>query len=142
MSKPSPTSLCAALSPLSREVLELYAAALPEVRFPDLDLATLHALADEVRDAQDEVDRLEAELRDARDRVAQCNAALDARAERALAYARIYAEGNPALLEQVQAVRSFALAEHEPSTPKKRGRPRKAGAAHEGQLEVMEMAAE
>jgi len=129
------------LSLLAREVLDLYASALPEVRFPDLDLASLHTLADQLRDAQEEVDRLDAEARDARERVASCSAQLDARAERALAYARIYAEGKPELQELVSAVRAHSRQlETDSGAAKRRGRPRKAE-SHEGQLDVLESAA-
>ena len=137
MPKPNLT----ALSPLASEVLELYASALAEVRFPDLDLATLHTLADELRDAQQEVDRLDAEAHDARERVAACSAKLDARAERALAYARIFAEGKPELSALVGAVRPHGQPPPESGAPKRRGRPRRAE-AHEGQLDVLDSAAE
>jgi hypothetical protein len=129
------------LSPRSREILALYASALPEVRFPDLDLASLHASADQLREAEDEVDRLESELRDARELVASRNAALDMRAERALAYARIYAEGKPELQAQLSAVRVHAGNEGEAPSSRRRGRPRK-HETHEGQLHVLESAAE
>jgi predicted nucleic acid-binding Zn-ribbon protein len=137
MTKPHAIDSSAVLSPFAREVLELYASELSDVRFPDLDLAALRALASEVLAEQEEVDRLESEARDARERVAERSATLHARAERALSYARIYAEGNPSLSERVSAIRpqgpsQSALAQ------KKRGRPRK----DEAQLEVLERAAE
>ncbi|MEY4508880.1 MAG: hypothetical protein RLZZ450_1002 [Pseudomonadota bacterium] len=129
------------LSSRSREILELYASALPEVAFPDLDLASLHACADQLREAQDVVDRLESELHDARELVASQSAALDARAERALAYARIYAEGKPELQAAVSAIRPYGAHDGEAGATKRRGRPRK-HEAHEGQLDVLESAAE
>jgi hypothetical protein len=129
------------LSSRSREILELYASALPEVAFPDLDLASLHNAADQLRAAQDEVDRLESEVRDARELVASVSASLDARAERALAYARIYAEGKPELQAAVSAIRSSGTHDGEGAVTKRRGRPRK-NEAHESQLDVLESAAE
>lgn len=129
------------LSSRSREILELYASALPEVTFPDLDLASLHVAAEQLRAAQDEVDRLESEVRDARELVSSASAALDARAERALAYARIYAEGKPELQAAVSAIRSSSAHDGEGATTKRRGRPRKHD-AHEGQLDVLQSAAE
>ncbi|HEX5659419.1 MAG TPA: hypothetical protein VFX59_19625 [Polyangiales bacterium] len=122
-----------ALTPFSREVLELYASDLAEVRFPDLDLKALHAQAAEVDEAQHAVDDLEAQLLEARQRVSERNAALKTRAERALAYARIYAEGNHALSERIDAIRGTPA-----SAPKKRGRPSKSSA----QLDVLDNAAE
>lgn len=140
MTKPHAIEASAALSPFSRDVLELYASELSEVRFPDLDLAALQALAGEVHDAQEEADRLESELRDARERVAERSAAMHARAERALSYARIYAEGNAALGDRLAAIRAPGRSEAS-LAPKKRGRPRK-DASSEAQLEVLDTAAE
>lgn len=129
------------LSSRAREILELYASALPEVAFPDLDLASLHVSAEQLRTAQDEVDRLESELRDAREQLSALSSALDARAERALAYARIYAEGKPELQAAVSAVRAQGAHDAEGAATKRRGRPRKHD-VHESQLEVLESAAE
>jgi chromosome segregation ATPase len=140
MPKSDDSALNAPLSSLSRDVLELYATALADVRFPDLDLTTLRSLAAEVADAQQEVDRLESELRDAKERVGEHNAALDARAERALAYARIYAEGHPELKAQIAEIRPQASAERTAPLAKKRTKARKSG--DDGQLEVPELAAE
>ncbi len=130
-----PTQLPDALTPFSREVLELYASDLKDVRFPDLDLASLHALAAEVGDAQHEVDDLESQLLDAKQRVAERNATLLARAERALSYARIYAEDNDALSQRIERIRRPTASE----APKKRGRPAKSSPQ---QLDVLENAAE
>jgi hypothetical protein len=138
MTKPQAVDSSALLSPFAREVLELYANELAEVRFPDLDLAALRALATEVQDAQHEVDRLDAEVREAREQVAERSAALHARAERALSYARIFAEGNEELSARVAAIRKQAGGEPAPAS-KKRGRPRKESPA---QLDVLESAAE
>ncbi|MET0284046.1 MAG: hypothetical protein ABW352_06235 [Polyangiales bacterium] len=129
-------NLSGALTPFSREVLELYASELASVRFPDLDLPALQALAAEVGDAQGEVDDLEAQLLEARQRVAERNATLKARAERALAYARIYAEGNTTLSERIDAIRKPANPSE--AAPKKRGRPPK----QQTQLDVLDNAAE
>jgi hypothetical protein len=125
-----------ALTPFSREVLELYASELADVRFPDLDLEALRALADAVGEAQEAADAIEEQLAEARQRVAERNATLLARAERALSYARIYAEGNRALTTRIEAIRGTS----EPApTPKKRGRPPKSSPA---QLDVLDNAAE
>jgi hypothetical protein len=124
----------AALTPFSREVLELYASELADVRFPDLDLKSLHAQAAEVDEAQHAVDDLEAQLLEARQLVSERNAALRTRAERALSYARIYAEGNQALSARIDQISKPTKSE---SAPKKRGRP-----AKQTQLDVLENAAE
>jgi hypothetical protein len=123
-----------ALTPFSREVLELYASELADVRFPDLDLANLQELAAAVGAAQEEAEAIEAKLAEARQRVAEQNAALQTRAERALSYARIYAEGNAGLRTRIEKIRKPGPAE---GAPKKRGRPSK-----QTQLDVLDNAAE
>lgn len=140
MTKPHAIDSSAVLAPFARDVLELYANELSDVRFPDLDLASLRAAASEVLACQEEVDRLEAELRDAHECMAGRNAALHARAERAFAYARIYAEGNPELDERVAAIRPQG-ASSPAAAPKKRGRPKKES-AQQAELEALDAAAE
>lgn len=109
-----------------REVLQLYTDALAEVRFPDLDLGALEASAEQARAAQLAVERREAQLESARAELREQLEAMSGRAERALAYARIFAQTDPKLLERVEQVsgpQSSAPAT-EPR-PKRRGRPRK-----------------
>src|SRR4051794_11376878 len=81
----------------ARDVLALYSEALADVRFPDLDGAQLQSLAEGLCAAQVEVERLEHELEVARSLVRDQAARLSARADRALAYARVFAEGDAAL---------------------------------------------
>lgn len=112
--------------PFARQLMELYAEAMAEVRFPDLDLARLRAGEKELQAAQLELEQAEAALdavRALRDAQAQ---ALNQQAERALAYAKIFAAGDAEL-----AARLAELGRRQPSStggatqPRKRGRPAK-----------------
>jgi hypothetical protein len=108
----------------ARDVLELFSGPLKEVRFPDLDAALLARHAGAVEEAQREVSRIEDELSEARAVVADKAQALTVAAQRALAYARVYAEGKDELEARVSAV-----TERKPSASaepaKKRGRPKR-----------------
>ncbi|HTJ82257.1 MAG TPA: hypothetical protein VL400_11095 [Polyangiaceae bacterium] len=122
-----------ALDPSAAELLALFAGPLASVRFPDVDHATLDELATGV-------ERGHAEVEQARALLAAAEAAFDERkdellrrVQRAKAYARVYAEGNPELQARLDAIvlprpgtRPAADPRATPETaPKKRGRPRK-----------------
>lgn len=115
--------------PLAREVLALYRGPLAEVCFPDLDRVALDAAADELLDAQRVLEAAERALEQARSVVAERTATLQAKAQRGLAYARIFAEDQPELKEQVAAIsatpRRAEAGPGEVAAPKRRGRPRK-----------------
>jgi hypothetical protein len=97
MKAPSPTPLIDVTPTLARQVIDLYAIELADVRFPDLDLAALLYAQAELHAAQLEVERVEAELADKRAELEVRSQALLAKAERALAYARVFAQGDEAL---------------------------------------------
>ncbi|HEX4353551.1 MAG TPA: hypothetical protein VHZ95_11560 [Polyangiales bacterium] len=105
-----------------RDVLAFYADALSDVRFPDLDLARLEEARASILTTQLEVERIEAKLSIAR---AALDAELDAlhrTAERALAYARVFAQSDPALGARVAELgvrKKPTLADSE-STPRKK----------------------
>jgi hypothetical protein len=111
--------------PFAREVLALFASAFAEVRFPELDRAVLEGLAEELRAAQREVEQIEHGLAQARAQVALKAEALMALAQRGLAYARVFSEGDAELEEQVERV-ADCLAPAAGAAPKRRGRPRRA----------------
>jgi hypothetical protein len=119
-------------------VLDLFATDLAEVRFGDLDAKTLDSLASDVRSAADAVASAQALLDDARSKLQERQEALLQQAQRALAYARVYAEPDAALTERIEAIslprpvrrvraetEVLALSP-DPDAPKRpRGRPRK-----------------
>ncbi len=94
------------VTPFCHDVLALFHGPLADVRFPDIDRDALDALTAAACDAQREVEALEATLELARARALDAQATLTDRASRALAYARVFAAGQPALEEAVAAVRA------------------------------------
>lgn len=111
---------------LARVTIELYSTLLREVRFPDLDHELLEGAAEEVRDAQQEVECIETALEQARAVVREKTAQLNAQADRGLAYARIFAAGNADLSARVGEIERLGRTHASVAeAPKKRGRPRK-----------------
>lgn len=128
------------ISPFVHGVLGLFDGTLSDVRFPDVDRDSLSALAAAAREAQCEVEALEAALEAARARTRGAQELLGEHAGRALAYARVFATGQPELEEALAALRVPAKTEvRETKTAsssgaiegegKRRGRPRK----HQGE---------
>lgn len=104
--------------PTLKPLLDLFASDLGSVRFGDVDAASLARLVAEAEAAETEVAAAERTLEDARAVVAARTDALLQHAHRALAYARVFAEDDPALAAKLAAV----------ALPK----PRKARPAEEG----------
>lgn len=110
------------------EVIGLFEEALGGVRFPDLDCAQLERMASATRAAQLELERVENELLLAQALVKEQTAVLLAGAERGLAYARVFAQGDAALgarIDQLGGQPSSAPRRTQPA--KKRGRKPAAG---------------
>jgi len=133
MKAPSPTPLIDVTPTLARQVIDLYTEELAEVRFPDLDLSALLYAQAELHAAQLEVERVEAELADKRAELELRSQALVAKAERALAYARIFAQGDEQLAPRLADIgrRKSGLSSQSSQTtsatgeiaaPKRRGR--------------------
>jgi ElaB/YqjD/DUF883 family membrane-anchored ribosome-binding protein len=85
-------------------LLALFDGELASVKFPDVDAALLASSAANVRASAEAVARAEAALDAARASLVETNDALVVRAQRALAYARVYAEGNASLGTQLDAI--------------------------------------
>lgn len=119
-------------------LLSTFETDLHDVRFGDVDAASLAALAAEVDAADAAVARAQSALDDARAALVAKNDALLQHAHRALAYARVYAESDPALAARLATITLPKLARKarpEETTPvategelpkRPRGRPRKA----------------
>lgn len=75
-----------------------------ELRFPDLDAAVLQDGVAEVERVAAEVQRIEAELERARELLAVRQDGLLVKAQRALAYARVFAEEDPLLSDRLAQV--------------------------------------
>ncbi len=89
------------IAPSTAAVLALFEHELDAVRFPDLDRATLEQLASEARSAAIDVARARAMLDAAKAELTERQERLDRAAQRALAYARVFAEGDEALSAKV-----------------------------------------
>ncbi|MBJ6760509.1 hypothetical protein JGU66_07020 [Myxococcaceae bacterium JPH2] len=132
------------ISPALRALLELFATDLAEVRFPDLDTAVLGDAAALVRERAEVVARAQAALEAARQGLQESQDALLQKGQRALAYARVFAEEDAALSEKLEGIhlprpmRKASKAEgtlaaepvapsigSEENAPRRRGRPPK-----------------
>jgi hypothetical protein len=102
-----------------QSVLELFQGPLASVRFADIDAAGLVKLAAEVEAAATEVHEHEGKLTELKQALAQRQEALLVLAQQALAYARVYAEGDDALLEAVNRITLPRAAKPRRATPGK-----------------------
>lgn len=132
------SSITLARDPVSEPlaaVLQVFAAHEAALCFPEVDHASLQALAAELRQAAAEVERCERALHQARLALDDRRDALRTRAERGLAYARIYAEDDPKLRERLEAIDLPAATEPGKRTskrhPPRRGRRTKPAVADE-----------
>jgi hypothetical protein len=92
------------ISPPVQAVIDLFADPLRELRFADVDAATLGKLAASVEAAADVVLATETELARQRQTLQERQDALVQHAQRALAYARIYAETDAGLAERLDQI--------------------------------------
>ena len=119
------------------ELLELFASELADVRFGELDRTSLEKCAENVRVAAAELGRAEAAAEAARAALEAAREALLQKGQRALAHARIHAEGTPVLEQRLQTIaltRPTRRAEPLPlgvteALPRRRGRPPKVATA-------------
>jgi hypothetical protein len=126
-----------------RTLLDLFTTSLAEVRFADVDGQTLGRCAAEVESAAEGVASAQAALDAARETLQLRQDVLLQRAQSALAYAHVYAEGDEALgslLDGVSLPRStrrpraaegLVLSAEPQPAPRPRGRPRKARLAED-----------
>ncbi|MCA9577626.1 MAG: hypothetical protein KC668_19465 [Myxococcales bacterium] len=91
---------------LAQDVLALFRGPFADVRFPDVDRASLEADVIALLHAQAEVEALDRALEDARQVVKSRSEHLLGSSSRALAYAKVFALGQPTLEDAVGRVRS------------------------------------
>ncbi|MCB9625906.1 MAG: hypothetical protein H6725_00895 [Sandaracinaceae bacterium] len=103
--------------PLGADILALFRGPFAEVRFPDVDRDSLEADAHALLSCQVQVESLERALEAARHDTKEAAAQLLASAGRALAYAKVFAMGQPALEAALSDVRAL----QGESTGKERG---------------------
>jgi multidrug efflux pump subunit AcrA (membrane-fusion protein) len=119
----------------------LFATSLADVRFADVDGQTLARYAADVDGSAQAVAAAQSALDAAREALQAKQDALLQQAQRALAYARVYAEGDETLSGQLEAVTlprvtrrsrtedDLVLSAAPQPSPRPRGKPRKAPAA-------------
>lgn len=90
--------------PPVRALLELFQGTLREVRFPDVDREVLEAACSALRAADSEVNQLFGALEAAQARLSERRAELARLAERSLAYAKVFAAEDRALLDRVETI--------------------------------------
>lgn len=128
------------ISPALRALLELFATDLADVKFPDVDTAVLGESAAHVREKAEAVARAQAALDAARQELNESQESLLQKGQRALAYAKVFAEDDGELGAKLEAihlprpVRKGGQAQAEPvgaatgnddNAPRRRGRPPK-----------------
>ncbi len=142
-----------AISPPIQGLLDLFTTSLADVRFADLDGQTLARLASSVAAAAETVAAAQAALDAAREALTERQDTLLHQSQRALAYARVFAESDDALTAQLDAItlprgarrtrtdQALVLSADPQPPPRPRGRPRKAP-VDEPMLEAIVSAAE
>lgn len=123
-----------------RTLLDVFAADLSAVAFPDVDGRVLAEAAERVRQAAAEVVTRETALAEAQAALQGAQDALLGKAQRALAYARVFAEDNAPLTGKLDAVTLprgprrargetvvAAPSEEVEAPPRRRGRPKASG---------------
>jgi hypothetical protein len=142
-----------AIPPPIQTLLDLFTTSLADVRFADVDGQTLGRCAAEVESAAEAVASAQAALDAARETLQLKQDVLLQRGQCALAYARVYAEGDEALSIQLdgvslprstrrpRATEGLVLSADPQPAPRPRGRPRKAQIA-EPAVEALMLPAE
>ena len=98
------SSLFPAVPSSLQAVLELFDGELSHLKFPDLDHAVLQAAAERVEEQAAMVRQAEATLLAMREALQDNLETLQHKCQRALAYARVYAEDSPELLSKLETV--------------------------------------
>jgi len=92
------------IPPAVQQVLDVYETNLPLVKFGDLEASVLAKAAEEVVLAATALERAEAALEAARTELLEKQEGLLQKAQRALAYARVYAESDAELAARVETI--------------------------------------
>jgi len=106
------------LSPAVQAVIDLFEGPLAEVRFADVDASALLNLARATEAAAGDLAQHEAQLSELRQALADKQDALLLLAQRGLAYARVYAEHDEALSEQLSRINLPKASKPRKASPK------------------------
>ncbi|PTL84738.1 hypothetical protein [Vitiosangium sp. GDMCC 1.1324] len=129
------------ISPAMRALLEVFSTELSEVKFPDVDAEVLEEAAGRVRAQAEAVAKAQAALEAARQALGESQEALLQKGQRALSYARVFAEEDAELSTKLEAISlpkparkvvradgsvvAEAPAQNDETAPRRRGRPPK-----------------
>ncbi len=130
------------ISPSVKALVELFKNELSTVAFPGVDIAILEQLIADVQTYSDAVTKAEAALDAARTSLRETEETLTVKSQKALAYAKVYAEDKPEIAAKIDFVARIA-GTSTPATPtrerdrdrdasdgpKRRGRPSKKAAS-------------
>src|SRR5689334_3570537 len=103
-----------------QDVVDLFVSELGSLKFGDLEASELVAVCEAIKSQAADVTRAESELENARAALAEKKDLLLQKAQRALAYARVYAESRPELasrLERIALPRSLRRSGRSESAP-------------------------
>ncbi|MDY7226340.1 hypothetical protein [Hyalangium rubrum] len=132
------------ISPALQDLLKLFGQELATVKFPDMDRGVLEEAAERVKEKAEAVARAQAALDAARQSLHESQEALLQKGQRALSYARIFAEDDAELSMKLEAISlprpmrkapraegsspvlEAPSAQGEENSPRRRGRPPKA----------------
>jgi len=92
------------LAPALRELLDVFERELAEVQFPGVDRTVLHDLAEQVESEGQRVEELRQQLEEAQSILGDAQSKLVRAAELGLAYARVYAAEDAALLDRLSSL--------------------------------------
>jgi len=107
-----------------REVVELFAGGvLDGLSFPEVDAHTFDTLIQDVQAHTENVDEVRRMLSEAREELARAEAELARRAEKALAYAKVFAAADPELTAQLEELALAKRLAKKTRTRRKRRKP-------------------
>jgi hypothetical protein len=104
-----------------RHLVTLFADNLRELQFPGVDANTLTELVEKARAAAADVDETRAKLEAAQETLGAAVASLHTKAEQGLAYAKVYAAGDPSLTSRLASIKLGGLASKKPAKAKQKG---------------------
>ena len=113
-----------------RALMDLFERSLTQIQFPDVSSEHLKALVEEVDECDAEVNRLFNALEEAQTKLTEKRAQLLKMSDRGLAYARVFAGDNEALLLELDAINLVqSTGRKQSKKPKGRGRPKASASA-------------
>lgn len=104
------------------DVINLYTEELAEVKFPDVHKGLMEELVEKVQAGSERVEEARVKLEEARQDLTEQQEELKKIAEKGLAYARVFSQGNPELEEKLKNIK-LGPEEKEKTRKKRKKRP-------------------